>query len=138
LNYFPGLASNRNPPDLCLLSSWDYSHESQPYPSKNSLKMIMWLKPLICQVLDGQCRGATQVGFPRMAASREAGGCESLGRFPRALETQRGMGSSERARTLWRWPSYFLHCSLFTCECNRHIIARIRGCEWYCDTVYTM
>jgi hypothetical protein len=24
MNYLPGLASNRDPPDLCLLSSWDY------------------------------------------------------------------------------------------------------------------
>jgi hypothetical protein len=23
----PGLASNHDPPDLCLLSSWDYRHE---------------------------------------------------------------------------------------------------------------
>jgi hypothetical protein len=27
LNYLPGLASNRDPPDLCLLSSWDYRRE---------------------------------------------------------------------------------------------------------------
>jgi hypothetical protein len=26
-NYFPRLASNRDPPDLCLLSSWDYRSE---------------------------------------------------------------------------------------------------------------
>jgi hypothetical protein len=26
-NYFPGLASNWDPPDLCLLSSYDYRHE---------------------------------------------------------------------------------------------------------------
>jgi hypothetical protein len=28
LNYFPGLALNRDPPDLCLLSSWDYRRGS--------------------------------------------------------------------------------------------------------------
>jgi hypothetical protein len=27
VNYLPRLASNPNPPDLCLLSSWDYWHE---------------------------------------------------------------------------------------------------------------
>jgi hypothetical protein len=27
-NYLPGLASNYDPPDLCLLSSWDYRRES--------------------------------------------------------------------------------------------------------------
>jgi hypothetical protein len=27
MNYLPGLASNHNPPDLCLLSSWDYRRE---------------------------------------------------------------------------------------------------------------
>jgi hypothetical protein len=27
VDYLPGLALNCNPPDLCLLSSWDYSHE---------------------------------------------------------------------------------------------------------------
>jgi hypothetical protein len=27
MNYFPGLASNCDPPDLCLLSSWDYRCE---------------------------------------------------------------------------------------------------------------
>jgi hypothetical protein len=26
-NYLPGLASNHDPPDLCLLSSWDYRCE---------------------------------------------------------------------------------------------------------------
>jgi hypothetical protein len=26
VNYLPGLASNCDPPDLCLLSSWDYRH----------------------------------------------------------------------------------------------------------------
>jgi hypothetical protein len=26
-NYLPRLASNLNPPDLCLLSSWDYRGE---------------------------------------------------------------------------------------------------------------
>jgi hypothetical protein len=27
MNYLPGLASNHSPPDLCLLSSWDYRGE---------------------------------------------------------------------------------------------------------------
>jgi hypothetical protein len=27
MNYLPRLASNLNPPDLCLLSSWDYRRE---------------------------------------------------------------------------------------------------------------
>jgi hypothetical protein len=27
MNYLPGLASNRDLPDLCLLSSWDYRRE---------------------------------------------------------------------------------------------------------------
>jgi hypothetical protein len=27
MNYLPGLASKRNPPDLCLLNSKDYQHE---------------------------------------------------------------------------------------------------------------
>jgi hypothetical protein len=27
VNYLPGLASNFDPPDLCLLSSYDYRHE---------------------------------------------------------------------------------------------------------------
>jgi hypothetical protein len=27
VNYLPRLALNHNPPDLCLLSSWDYRHE---------------------------------------------------------------------------------------------------------------
>jgi hypothetical protein len=26
-HYLPGLASNYEPPDFCLLSSWDYRHE---------------------------------------------------------------------------------------------------------------
>jgi hypothetical protein len=25
-NYLPGLALNRNPPELCLLRSWDHGH----------------------------------------------------------------------------------------------------------------
>jgi hypothetical protein len=29
VNYLPGLALNRDPPDVCLLSSWDYRHEPQ-------------------------------------------------------------------------------------------------------------
>jgi hypothetical protein len=32
MNYLPGLASNLNPLDLCLLSSWDYRGES-PAPA---------------------------------------------------------------------------------------------------------
>jgi hypothetical protein len=36
LNYLPGLASNCDPPDLCLLSSWDYRHEPLA-PSSSSL-----------------------------------------------------------------------------------------------------
>jgi hypothetical protein len=31
-NYLPGLALNLDPPDLCLLSSWDYRREP-PAPS---------------------------------------------------------------------------------------------------------
>jgi hypothetical protein len=27
MSYLPWLASDRNPPDLCFLSSWDYRHE---------------------------------------------------------------------------------------------------------------
>jgi hypothetical protein len=27
MNYLPGLASNDNPPELCLLSTWDYRRE---------------------------------------------------------------------------------------------------------------
>jgi hypothetical protein len=27
MNYLPGLASNHDPPDFCLLSSWDYRCE---------------------------------------------------------------------------------------------------------------
>jgi hypothetical protein len=27
MNYLPELASNHDPPDLCLLSSWDYGRE---------------------------------------------------------------------------------------------------------------
>jgi hypothetical protein len=27
MNYLPGLALNSDPPDLCLLSSWDYRDE---------------------------------------------------------------------------------------------------------------
>jgi hypothetical protein len=26
-NFLPGLASNGNPPDLCVLGSWDYRYE---------------------------------------------------------------------------------------------------------------
>jgi hypothetical protein len=33
VNYLPGLASNLDPPDLCLLSSWDYRREPLP-PAK--------------------------------------------------------------------------------------------------------
>jgi hypothetical protein len=29
MNFLPGLASNHEPPDLCLLSSWEYRLESQ-------------------------------------------------------------------------------------------------------------
>jgi hypothetical protein len=35
-NYLPGLASNLDPPDLCLLSSQDYRRES-PVPSLHVL-----------------------------------------------------------------------------------------------------
>jgi hypothetical protein len=34
-NYLPGLALNLDPPDLCLLSSWDYRHEP-PVPGLKS------------------------------------------------------------------------------------------------------
>jgi hypothetical protein len=27
VNYLPGLASNLDPPDLCILSNWDYRRE---------------------------------------------------------------------------------------------------------------
>jgi hypothetical protein len=29
VNYLPRLTSNHDPPDLCLLSDWDYRHEYQ-------------------------------------------------------------------------------------------------------------
>jgi hypothetical protein len=32
-NYLPGLTLNQDPPDLCLLGSWDYRYEP-PAPSK--------------------------------------------------------------------------------------------------------
>jgi hypothetical protein len=35
MNYLPGLASNHDPPDLSLLSSWDYRREPQ-VPSLHS------------------------------------------------------------------------------------------------------
>jgi hypothetical protein len=38
VNYFPGLASNRDPPDLCLLSSLDYRRELLCLDAKNNLK----------------------------------------------------------------------------------------------------
>jgi hypothetical protein len=34
-----GLASNYHPPDLCLLSSWDYRHE----PLTPSLFLLFWI-----------------------------------------------------------------------------------------------
>jgi hypothetical protein len=36
VNYLPGLALNLDPPDLCLLSSWDYRREPlEPSQSKS-------------------------------------------------------------------------------------------------------
>jgi hypothetical protein len=37
-NIFRGLASNHDPPDLCLLSSWDYRYEP-PVPGHTVLKI---------------------------------------------------------------------------------------------------
>jgi hypothetical protein len=39
--YLPGLASNHNPPDLCLLSSQDYRHKPLA-PSQNIFKFVLW------------------------------------------------------------------------------------------------
>jgi hypothetical protein len=40
-NYVPELASSRGPPDLGLLSNWDYRHEHQLLATK---KHLSWLK----------------------------------------------------------------------------------------------
>jgi hypothetical protein len=37
VNYLSGLALNLDPPDLCLLSSWDYRRGPQPPDSDYSL-----------------------------------------------------------------------------------------------------
>jgi hypothetical protein len=42
-NYLPELASNRDPPDFCLLSSWDYRHEPLvPSPTGIFQKLVKW------------------------------------------------------------------------------------------------
>jgi hypothetical protein len=44
MNYVLGLGLNRDPPDLCLLSSWDYRRES-PVPDPLTVsKYILSLK----------------------------------------------------------------------------------------------
>jgi hypothetical protein len=42
MNYLPRLASNLNPPDLCLLSSWDFRREP-PEPGLSSFRhLVEW------------------------------------------------------------------------------------------------
>jgi hypothetical protein len=39
VNCLPGLALNRGPPDLCLLSGWDYRHGHSTRPFKINLEL---------------------------------------------------------------------------------------------------
>jgi hypothetical protein len=44
VDYLPGLASNHDPPDLCLLSSWDFRQEP-PVPGLKFIESLSREKP---------------------------------------------------------------------------------------------
>jgi hypothetical protein len=53
MNYFPGLAPNYNPPDLCLLSSCDFRSEqsvpSNPILDRKNMKLLPTFRPISLQ-----------------------------------------------------------------------------------------
>jgi hypothetical protein len=68
MNYLPGLASNRDPPDLCFLSSWDYRREplelcQEQSFTKSGDSRVRW--PGILWV------GTSQLMFPGTLESHE-------------------------------------------------------------------
>jgi hypothetical protein len=45
VNYLLGLDSNLGPPDLCLLSSWDYRHE----PPAVGTNIFIYMQFILCK-----------------------------------------------------------------------------------------
>jgi hypothetical protein len=50
MNYLPGLVSNCDPADLCLLSSWDYRSEP-PAPDRPHLSFLKRILTISLEIL---------------------------------------------------------------------------------------